>query len=70
MKAANKLPFLIATFFYFATFAFAEDTYRFERMWPSFPHQWYFDDPRAITLLFIIFFNTPSACGGELLSKK
>jgi len=24
--------------------------YRFERMWPSFPHQWYFDDPRAITI--------------------
>jgi DNA-binding beta-propeller fold protein YncE len=50
MKATNRLLFLIAAFLYFATFASAEDTYRFERMWPSPPHQWFFDDPRAITI--------------------
>ena len=39
---------IILTLLLQSTFALSQETYRFNRMWPTLSQPWYFADPRAI----------------------
>lgn len=50
MRCKTVLSVSIATFIFFTSLAYSQESYRFERLWPVIPQPWYFKNPVSIEI--------------------